>query len=93
MTQYHFITSCSDNHGNGGIFNNILNIMYNAQSPRHVRTWPWAPADFSKYCFDNMHGLVDVKHSFNSFGEFCEAELIFKDEASFSWFILKWMKL
>jgi hypothetical protein len=89
MTQYHYVMNIMDNNANGGPFMDLYNAVYDADkySLTGADEVLFAEA-VGNYCFDNIHGLAEYYPTFNN-GLFDGAVLVFNDQASFSWFLLR----
>lgn len=85
---YKFVTKSNDNNGNGSVFLDIYDIVWQ-DTPRHKKEHLLS-IDYEEYCIKNIHGLEKV-YSIFTVGVFSGVEFYFKDEASLSWFLLRWL--
>lgn len=87
-----FETDANDNNGNGSVFLDIYDRVYDIElhCGNSTKTEVQLSLDFERYCFENIHGLTKV-HCKYEMGVFMGVRLYFKDDASLSWFMLRWV--
>ena len=91
MTEYRYVMNIMDNNGNGGPFMEFYEAVYDDSAYPITDEGEVLFADaVGNYCFDHIHGLAEYHPTFSDGGLFDGACLVFRDQASFSWFLLRW---
>lgn len=88
---YRYVMNMLDkDNNNGSIFMDMYAAVYDDDVFPITDEGEVAFADaVGNYCFDNIHGLEEYYPTFTD-SIFDGAELVFKDQAAFAWFILRW---